>query len=141
MIPEPTFYPYPDGKKKRVDLTIVTPVSTFAIDVSIPDPTGEHYLSMGAASLLGVAANDKAKCKYAKHSAAVKAFGHKFYAFVIEAYGHTHPDVDKLISQLALFVPPLLRKNFAASVLDAVHVALQTGNAEMLAAATKNEVC
>lgn len=115
---EPGWYEYPDGSNNRPDITFHT-VPQIVTDVTIVTPD----------ELLGAAATAARRAKIEKHYRAVRAFGHHFYAFAMEVYGHFDKEAHTLINALAKSVEEWRRRDFVRDVHHECSVALVRGMA------------
>ena len=119
---EPTMYAdlYQNGHQRPDIVFFLHP--PLVTDVSIVYPETE----------VNVAADKAATEKIKQHTQAVAKLAHRFLPFVMETFGHFHPDALKLIDELARSVFPHIRKPFALSMRHATSTALAMMRADVV---------
>ena len=113
---EPRFYDYPDGSKRRPDLTVHKFPQALVCDVTV---TNAPELAVTA--------------KASKHGEAAASRGHIFFPFVLGTWGDFHPCCDTFVSSALDGFPPSTRKILRLKFYKRLADAFAEGTATMLA--------
>jgi len=123
---------------ERADIIVTAPHlgGQICVDVSVTHPCAESLVAMAAAQA-GSAAAKRERAKNEKHGEAARATYGKFSPWVFETFGRFGAAFERDISALELAVGPNRALSFRRSLRRRVALAIQIGNADMIANALR----